>query len=537
MGLAVSTVSAQQLAALRFFRWLFGYRSTLPCPPPALISLPVDILSIVFQILMDIDPGSGLYDEERCMGAVLIPLSETCRHMRATLKPWIYREVYNWCRVDGDVWPRGLWPLFRVLHLRDRSVRHPKEIPLNNALFASLPTMTALARVTLQLGSQIPPDLLGSLSLIPNLTVLEIHQARFDGAAPPRDLAFPSLETLLVSICGFRGVVRASGIDRTKENKNILALLQNTCNRLNTLQISGDLISMEFLALEWPVLRQFSVTEHTPTPYISVPDLVARMPAIRELSVLFSADLTRSDGELYPPFTLGISGGENLACHCPLLNRMTLSNMGRVDPIFRQLPASLESLHLLAVRDHYIFGERLRPPREAAFTAIDVPIVLTSISRLDTLVELTLTLEDFPTAGVIRAVASAQPQLRFLQLGRYYYPHGDVYVEDVRDDAIVEALRELPNLTHLRLALDFLERQYNQEGPQESAARWLMAALPGLRVVEFLWEQGTYWRWVGLDPTRWQPWDRSVLLRGPTPPPRTPSPEDVPIIGEDLGWG
>ncbi|KAJ7802323.1 hypothetical protein B0H14DRAFT_2892602, partial [Mycena olivaceomarginata] len=406
------------------------------------------------------DPGSGLYDEERCMGAVLIPLSETCRHMRGTLKPWIYREVYNWSRTDGDVWPRSLWPLFRILHLRDRSVRHPKQILLKDDLFASLPTMTALARVTLRLVSQIPPDLLGGLSLIPNLTVLEIHQARFDGAAPPRVLAFPSLETLLISICGFRGVVRASSIDRTKENENVLALLQNTSDRLDTLQISGDLISVGFLALEWPVLRQFSVTEHTPTPYISVPDLVARMPAIRELSVLYSADLTRIDGELYPPFTLGIPGGENLARHCPLLNRVTLSNMGRVDPIFQQLPASLESLHLLAVRDHYISGERPRPPREAAFTAIDVPIVLTSISRLDTLAELTLTLEDFPTADMIRAVASAQPQLRFLQLGRYYYSHGDVYVEDVRDDTIIVALRELPNLTHLRLALDFLERQY-----------------------------------------------------------------------------
>ncbi|KAJ7847118.1 hypothetical protein B0H14DRAFT_2770523 [Mycena olivaceomarginata] len=471
------------------------------------------------------DPGSGLYDEERCMGAVLIPLSETCRHMRGTLKPWIYREVYNWSRTDGDVWPRSLWPLFRcddlcsheflsqqfpllsILHLRDRSVRHPKQILLKDDLFASLPTMTALARVTLRLVSQIPPDLLGGLSLIPNLTVLEIHQARFDGAAPPRVLAFPSLETLLISICGFRGVVRASSIDRTKENENVLALLQNTSDRLDTLQISGDLIS-----------------GHTPTPYISVPDLVARMPAIRELSVLYSADLTRIDGELYPPFTLGIPGGENLARHCPLLNRVTLSNMGRVDPIFQQLPASLESLHLLAVRDHYISGERPRPPREAAFTAIDVPIVLTSISRLDTLAELTLTLEDFPTADMIRA------------LGRYYYSHGDVYVEDVRDDTIIEALRELPNLTHLRLALDFLERQYNQEGPQESAARWLMAALPGLRVVEFFWEQELYWRWVGLEPSRWQPWDRSVLLRGPTPPPRMSSPEDVPIILEDIGW-
>ncbi|KAJ7135863.1 hypothetical protein C8R44DRAFT_869562 [Mycena epipterygia] len=246
---------------------------------------------------------------------------------------------------------------------------------------------------------------------------------------------------------------------------------------------------------------------------MSVPDLVARMPAIRELSILFSADLTGMDDELYPPFTLGIPRGENIAHHCPLLNKVTLFQHRARGSDFSATSRILRILgDLLAVRDHYMFRERPRPPREAAFTAIDVPVVLASISGLDVLAELTLSLEGFPA-----------------DLGRYYYPHADVYEVDVRDDAIIEALRELPNITHLRLTLDFFERDY-QEEQQGSAARWLMAALPGLRVVE--WEHVLSWR--ELD--RWQPWDRRVLLRPPTSPRPPPSLVVAPVIMEGIRW-
>ncbi|KAJ6531556.1 hypothetical protein B0H10DRAFT_1973276 [Mycena sp. CBHHK59/15] len=525
MGLVMSFVreTMGKLATLAVFRWLFRKsRSVSPYRPPTLISLPGDILGIVFEILMEYEPA-GLYDQERCMAAGLIPLSQTCRRMREHLMPWLYREVYNWSRMDGDV-----WPFLRIVHLRDHSVRNPRHISLNNDLCIALPTMTSLTKVTLRLVSHIPPDLLAALSLIPYLTILEIHQARFDGAARPGVLSFPSLEILLISICGFQGVVRASGIDRQKRRK---------IGGVRTLQISGDLLGVGFLQLKWPALHNFSITEHTPTPYISVPDLAAQMPALQQLSVLFSADLTRNHSEPYPPFTLGSCDGGNLTHRCPVLRSVTLSNLGPADPIFQQLPASLEALHLLSARD--LYAPRPGAPKllqDTPLTADDLPIVLNSISRLDTLVELTLTFYEFPTPAVIRDVASAMPQLRFLQLGRHFYSHGDVYIEDVRDDAIIDALRELPHLTHLRIALDFRYRQYNQEGPQESAARWLMAALPGLRIVEFCWEQWRSWQWVGLEPSTWQPWDRSVLLRPPTPPPSPPTPYHEPPDAVDMGW-
>ncbi|KAJ7814292.1 hypothetical protein B0H14DRAFT_3477182 [Mycena olivaceomarginata] len=111
-----------------------------------------------------------------------------------------------------------------------------------------------------------------------------------------------------------------------------------------------------------------------------------------------------------------------------------------------------------------------------------------------------------------------------------------MYLPLFQQDVIIDALCELPHLTHLRIALDFHYRQYNQEGPQESAARWLMAVLPGLRIVEFCWEQWRSWQWVGLEPSTWQPWNRSVLLRPPSPPPSPPTLCHEPLDAVDMGW-
>jgi hypothetical protein len=107
--------------------------------------------------------------------------------------------------------------------------------------------MPVLTRVTLRLDAPIPSNLLISLSLVPNLTSLEIYQARLDGPTLPPGLAFMSLESLQISICGFQGVVRASGINREREIENVVALLKNVNDKLTTLQISGDLLSAGFL--------------------------------------------------------------------------------------------------------------------------------------------------------------------------------------------------------------------------------------------------------------------------------------------------
>ncbi|KAJ7075919.1 hypothetical protein B0H15DRAFT_609676 [Mycena belliarum] len=484
---------------------------------PTLITIPTDILYIIFQMLYDapIPPEDReRFDYESCRGSRLIPLSETCRIMRAESLPWIFREVYNWRREDGDVWPNTLWGLFVTLHIRDRAIRHPGHIPLSVDAYRALPMMEALTRVTVRFDAPVPPELLASLSLVPHLALLEIHHARFDGAPPPLSLPFATLETLVISTLGFGGMVRKRNIDHSNERRNVHGLLAHVCDTLSTLQISGDLLPTDFIAFRWRRLRKFTVTEHTPTPYISTPELVSQMPALRELYVLFSADLGRDEDELYPPFRLGNLGGQPLS---PLLTSITLSNLEPADPIFKQLPHTLETLHLVAMQDPYAPGPGSpQDPREAAFTLTTVLTVIDNISHLD-LSELSLTLNVFATAGLIHRIATVFPRLRFLQLQHSIYCHGDEFCLDVRDNAIADALRRLRLLTDLRISLDFEDRLI-QEGPQASAARWLIQQLPGLRTVAFSWCQS--WYFYGFESVVWRTWDRSVLLRPvPVPPP------------------
>ncbi|KAJ7443929.1 hypothetical protein B0H11DRAFT_2203846 [Mycena galericulata] len=500
---------------------------------PTLVTLPTDILHVILHLLHDVpDVEFMRFNEERFFGTRLIPLSETSRYMRAQTLPWIFREVYNWSRNGETVWPNALWPFFATVHLRDRSVRHPAPIAFSDTqIFSAFPRMCALTKITVRLEAPIPPQLLGAISLVPLLSSLEIHQARFDGAAPPPNLAFPSLKSLLICICGFKGVIRAAGIDRIAELRNVAALLTNLTDGLTTLCISGDLISPEFPSLRWRNLRALTVTEHTPTPYVPVPELVFQMPALRELSVLFSADLTRDLGEVNPPFRLGTPGGALLTCSSPLLSTVTLSNLEPGDPIFAQLPPTLDSLHLLAKRDVYVPGLSAPHRRgEAPLTPITILTALPHISHLEDLTELSLTLNDFSTGDLIETIACNFPRLRFLQLGHSLYPgdNHDLGYKGVHDDAILHALKRLPRLTHLKIALHFPDRELD-DAPERNAACWLMQGLPSLQSVAFPYELTLLGAWVfrGPESPQWNTWDRSILLEGPYPD-TPPSPEQEP---------
>ncbi|KAJ7023784.1 hypothetical protein C8F04DRAFT_1193094 [Mycena alexandri] len=465
-------------------------------------------------------------------GRSLLPLSQSCRYLRGQTVPWIFREVYNWARRDGTIWPETLWPFFRTVHLRDHSMRNPGNIPLSSAMSAAVPMMGSLTKVTLRLDIPVPADLLRALSLAPRLTYLEIHQARFDEPADYSSLPFATLEVLSMCIAGFTGVIRSEGIDRAKETSNVLTLLKNLSHSLLVLKISGDLLSPEFPFLRWLKLRKFTITEHTPTPFVSLPDLVSQMLALRELSVLYSADLSRNRdaGENYPPFRLGTAGGKVLTSP---LTSVTLSNLEPADPIFAQLPRTLPSLHLWAMVDGYlpVMGAPARLC-EAPLTETTAPIALKKISHLEDLTELSLTLNDFATAALIHQVASIFPRLRFLELGNSSYLYGGSWSPDVSDSAVLEALQRFPVLTHLHISLNFGDLRFDPDTPQRRAAHWLLEGLPNLRTVGFSWEQK--WWYYGFEMLVWREWDRSVLLRPPSPPSWPPSPAPPIIEGEAI---
>ncbi|KAJ7187037.1 hypothetical protein C8R46DRAFT_1058647, partial [Mycena filopes] len=424
--------------------------SSLNLQPASLINLPTDVLHIIFDVLLDMftDDQAYFWDEEPYCGSRLISLSGSCRYLREQTKPRIFREISNWLSGNScaDLWPQSIWPCIVQVTLRDRSHRHPDPITLSVDLFEALPLIPSLSKVVLRLGTAVPYGLLAALSSAPQLSSLEILHARLDGPLPPLGPpSFPSLRNLVICVWKLTAVVAARDVDAGMECDNVVTMLRCVCDRLTPLTISGDLLSHQFLQIQWPQLRKFGVTEHTPTPYLPVPVLIARMPALRELRILFSADLSRGASELH-------------------------------DPIFNQLPTSLEALHIVAAWDLYIPEDTSpKETQETPLSPVAARTTIQHISHLANLVELTLTLDHFPTATIIENVADAFPCLRILTL------EDSKITEDVRDPALVEPLSRLTQLTHLRISLDFWPRDplYVQIEANRNAARWFLGQLPG----------------------------------------------------------
>ncbi|KAK7014382.1 hypothetical protein R3P38DRAFT_1450259 [Favolaschia claudopus] len=214
-------------------------------------------------------------------------------HSNFALESEIFREVYNWDSSRGRVWPESLWPYFKIVHIRDYTVQKDlqpwtrRKFELSPETVRSLSMMPFLSKATIRLESSIPSDLLRALSRAPSLICLEIHQARFDGTFPSTSLPFTTLETLLISTAGFNTMVKQDDIDLGKQAANVASLLTAVSSRLTQLAISGVFISCAFTSIEWPKMRTLSITDHPPTPSIPILDLVAKMPQLRHLQVVY----------------------------------------------------------------------------------------------------------------------------------------------------------------------------------------------------------------------------------------------------------
>ncbi|KAK7059814.1 hypothetical protein R3P38DRAFT_2837999 [Favolaschia claudopus] len=505
-------------------------RSSSPLPsrlsPPtntsSILILPNEILRIICVFMDAIDSTVMLLEkrwgEEDCNISLIIPLSMTCRTLRERLRSFIFRSVYNWNR-EEEVWPESTWGLIRQVTLRDQQIRHPQPIKLRSALFDTLPRLPALTKAILVIDQTVPSQLLIALSQAPQLNELEIQQARLDDAG----LCFPKtsflqLEIMTISVwtSPTKATVRVAKIER--ELHNVVLLLQSVSQKLKALKISGDLISSMFLAISWLHLESFAVTEHTPSPYYSARRLISHMPCLKELSMLYTADLTRTDGQLKPPFTYGASDGKKLATVAPRLSSLRLSNCSPEDTIFSQLPDALAGLHIYATKDLYI------PHRDNPRARLELPLspsealaVIKRVSHLWDLADLTLTLDHFPTPALVDVIAVAFPNLEFLELGYPEYRRGKDESDESEDEAMVESLAKFRRLRRLRISIDFEYREptSQQAGHHRRAARWYFNRLPTLRSISFTFHN---WRHTVRDwfsrpvRTSWETYTREVLL-------------------------
>ncbi|KAJ7211182.1 hypothetical protein GGX14DRAFT_623730 [Mycena pura] len=385
----------------------------------SLDGLPADVLGLVFEMLRDLDDTQQPYGHEVYSGACLIPLSETCRNMRAVTMPWIFREVYNWRRHGVDVWQDTLWCLFR-------------------------------------------------------LSVLEIHQVRFDGPSSLKDLSFPSLSSLSIGICGFRGVDRVADIDNARERDNIATFLRNVSQHLTRLSISGDLLSSQFCELLWCKLQQFSVTEHAPSPFIPVPNLVAQMRALQSLALSFTPYPERKPDDFPVPITLGTINGDSLEDFAPHLTSISISNVAGDDPIFGQLPRTLESLHLMPMWDLYASDIQISV-RQGDFRfkgEAEAAAALDNMLHLDQLTDLTFTpFTRPPSWNLIRAIACNFSMLQCLHVGYSIWVPHDLYLVEFPDPAYFESLRLIQRLRHLKVSFDIFWDMLDRGPPAHGDAR------------------------------------------------------------------
>ncbi|KAF7325015.1 hypothetical protein MKEN_00543900 [Mycena kentingensis (nom. inval.)] len=458
----------------RLIRGLFGAPpQTVPVVVgPTLISLPGDLLGVIFDYLRELETPENVeepYGHERSPGAPLIPLSMTCRRLRAFARSWIFAEIYNWDRGGNLVWPETLWKVPRTLHIRDHAVRHSQPIAIPQRLWNSLAEMDALQVLTLR-------------------------------------------------ISGFQSGARAADIDSATELQNADCLLRHLSEQLQELCISGELISPHFRDIDWPALRVFTVRDKQPTPSVPILHLARRMPRLVELHALYAL-VSPSEGP-YTRFKLGDPDGP-LSPDAERLRHLTsfsISNWNVDDPLFAQLPETLEDLHLVDVqaRQHLVWS----------FRTVPYPLIETieRISHLRNLRKLELTSSVQAMPHELWKLAPQFPLLVELSINHSIHFEEWLTWVDEHPNECMEPLRAFQSLKHLRVTVHFTIYIDYRGVPAYGAYR-VLEGVPQLERVSFRWAK---------DPDvlpKWDTWDRSILTN-PCPPPRPAYPD---IEEEDAG--
>ncbi|KAF7295545.1 hypothetical protein MIND_01094500 [Mycena indigotica] len=469
-------------------------------PPISFVVLPVDIMNLIFDFLQT----NGTPNEHQLVD--LLSLSLTCRDLRFLVLPRLFRRISSDNASRDSVWPISLWPFFRTLQLHDRD----QIIFLSSGMLSALSSMPAVTKIVLSTKAVVPAEFFVAASAIATLQVLELRKVRLDGQMPSVPLTFPSLSNLVISIVGPQGVTRVAGIDTEREKERIVSLLTIVAPQLETLAISGELLSPPICDLAWPKLREFTVTEHTPIPYIPTPRLLAHMPALHSLALLYTMDIWRDE---VATFKLGTSVHDPLINCSPNLTAVTLSNMGLDDPILDQLPPLLDGLSLVPMWDlhnhlpyHNAFGE-------VRFFREDAMNLVRRLSRFNHLTKLEfLVLQQQPRPPLIDLVATLFPALQSLHLGYNVYRAADVYLIEMSDMTFISSLRGIQNLRHLKFSLDIYWSEADRGAPA-TAAYILLQQIPTLQTVSYRWRHYSMASRSGI----WYSWDRSVLSN-PIPP-------------------
>ncbi|KAF7297009.1 hypothetical protein MIND_00933200 [Mycena indigotica] len=489
---------------------------------PALQTLPTEILHAILDALRlaaEADAETVASTEyadfsRRCALAV----ATASRGLRRAAAPWTFATLHNAGSSHGgsSVPPTSLWRFVRTFYVRDYSHAQARPIAVDNTLLVALENMPVLTTVTLYLRRAVPPDFFYALGALPALSALHIYQAQIDdGRLDPSLMRFEALHslTLRIRVAGLTTVTRAPDVDTNTEAHNVSQLLLSVSPNVRRLTVSGDLLPRQVLKIQWPRLATLSVTEHPPLQHLPLSALLPRMPALSDLSLLFTPDA-------YHSLPAGVLDS---------LRSLALSNTALDDPLLHSLPRRLTSLKLLAlwdVRDPDAPPLRIvaGPPaglgamREFCPPQERWAVLFAQLGTLPALGTLYVTIGEFaPMAGFVDAIAALAPALHTLEI-RFPAPDSGVdrlmMVDLTQGETLFAALRALP-LRHLCLFTDYYYAGMHPGPPAHSAYR-LLAALPYLETITYKFG-GWYSR--ESDTVEFV-WGRGMLARHAQPPPR-----------------
>ncbi|KII90206.1 hypothetical protein PLICRDRAFT_583856 [Plicaturopsis crispa FD-325 SS-3] len=371
--------------------------------------------------------------------------------------------------------------------------------------------MTALTHVTLRIPASPSAELLRAIASAPHLTSLEILDARLDNVDASAFHPLRALHRLAISI----GVDRPPDVDDVRERHTVDGIISLLSPTIACFEISGDIIDLAMIAnTSWPNLTTFKITGHPPLgPAVHAARVVSLMPRLRTLGF----DFTSTVRYHIPPFILcpRTADGLSLASTVPSLHTLTLSNISHpADLVLDQLPPTLSVLHVHALTDPLHPVEYWDAPlRWHPFFPLSAPNVQYAL-QLRGLTELALTLEDTPSAALVRAVARACPALRTLELQRAMFQRTFKYHEvDSAWDPYIDALRIFtPGLLIFRISLPFNvldgDAQYR---PHSECALYFAQRLPQLRIIGLLYRRTNAAR----ANKRLESWHDFVITRDP----------------------
>ncbi|KAG5638526.1 hypothetical protein H0H81_012164 [Sphagnurus paluster] len=461
---------------------------------------------------------------------VILSLASTCRVIREACLAALFADVHWPHAKQHDeesgllFFPPSLWPFFKRFQLiwpeewpdatpprwGDRYYiggdYHPRHI---DKLVSALPAMPSLSSFYLSCPFYPPSSILNALIQCPSLRDLSIYDTPLYISMIPKVPAAFHLERLAIvpvaeAVRVGEGPFDARYTERTyyvreyrrKYKNDSLARYAATAflfqvgkvSHLRHVQLSADLCTLDALAAqEWPVLDTLVLTGHAPRGNTELIDVIAQMPRLRELRLLFAK--TKSE----PDFRVLLDHLPTVRNNYPSvlgqLERLALSNACNFNDVFHYT-TNLERLAISAIID--------QPRVPIALSRADIDRILADMAvghRMapSRLTRLRIMIEDKVNPDMCHAIAAHCPNLEALEIELCGYHDGkSIHAWEEFSDAFAS----LSHLEELRMCIQFpefdeMDKYEPWRAARRQCAQFLAGKLASLRRIGFEYRKRT----------------------------------------------